>query len=399
MRTLVLFICILLVAPFIRAANPAFTDFNTNQFRTSGNKVTVKDGANLTNTVLRTAILYDPVLTNALLINPSISTTLSNVTIVGVLTVPELDASLIITTNGIAFTDTLVANFGTPDAGTYPVKYSSDVITSKGTGGYVRWDGSAWFTWEDVAVTADVTQYILNAVAARLNRATPKSTILCSPAITTYYQTGVPRTILATLNGSMGVSFARSWGVIEGITTGTLTNGYCIAHGPPEVWSSFDFFGCGGSYSVDTASDTTETYNLVVGIGHFLASGYPSDGAFFLYDVQGTRGHGIAATNNWICVTAGASSYTYADSGLPVTIGSTAKDDLGVILTGGSAKFYTNGVLCANIATTLPVSSTVLELNQVQMMKRNAVTGTTSRTAYESRPWTHIRFNTPRVFR
>lgn len=46
-----IFILCLLVALSARAANPAFSDFNTNQFNPAGNKIVVKNGALLTNTV------------------------------------------------------------------------------------------------------------------------------------------------------------------------------------------------------------------------------------------------------------------------------------------------------------------------------------------------------------
>ena len=42
-------ILLLLATPLLRAANPAFTDFNTGQFGTAGNKVAIKDGVRTTN--------------------------------------------------------------------------------------------------------------------------------------------------------------------------------------------------------------------------------------------------------------------------------------------------------------------------------------------------------------
>lgn len=48
----------LLLVPFVlRAASPAFTDFDTNQFGTNGNKVEIKSGASITNAALTTPIL------------------------------------------------------------------------------------------------------------------------------------------------------------------------------------------------------------------------------------------------------------------------------------------------------------------------------------------------------
>ena len=79
-------------------------------------------------------------------VTPSLgNATASSLYVSNTLTAAELDVAEIITTNGLAYTDTLAANLGTPSAGTFPIKYSSDWSTP----GFVFWDPSSttWMNW------------------------------------------------------------------------------------------------------------------------------------------------------------------------------------------------------------------------------------------------------------
>lgn len=53
-KLFVLFLATMFFVPLIRAATPAFQDFDGSQFGTNANKVRIKDGASVTNTVLKT---------------------------------------------------------------------------------------------------------------------------------------------------------------------------------------------------------------------------------------------------------------------------------------------------------------------------------------------------------
>lgn len=275
--------------------------------------------------------------------------------------------------------------------------WASDVVTSIGTGGLVVYDGSNWRTRENIIATDNLTNFVLNASAAGALLKSTISTIVVNDALAVG-SSGfgfIPRATTAGSGGLVGMNDTYTNGAYLGINCGTSSSGTSYVYGLYEngLGNANDLYACGGIYSVQLAPDGTDNFWCAIGMNSAASGVYPVSGAFFLYDQRNANSvvsnatFSATWTNNWICVTAKASSYTYTDSRLPVTIlAGTPMDRLLVLATTNSVLFYTNGVLAAAHTTNIPTAK--LYLNYAAITK---TAGTTARRLYESVGYVHIR--------
>lgn len=269
-----------------------------------------------------------------------------------------------VVSSNLVLQSTTVANLPTPAANTFPIMYASDVLTTRGTGGYVRWDGAVWRTWESVVATSDEPTFLLNSYNARLMGNGDMS-------IVSFFSTPQnPWPWLYTTSGSGLYSYTASssfpaqrtplWYLSTGTTAGSLSMGAnTVVQGTP-VNKSF----IGGRVGMNnTFCDSTNSYYAWFGFGNSLTA-YPTDGAYFMLDTWSNKVTGVACSNEWICVTASSSTYTYADSGLQASVGAgNFNDRLGVSLEGTKVRFFTNGVLAATMTSNLPTNSITMYFN------------------------------------
>lgn len=272
--------------------------------------------------------------------------------------------------------------------------YCSDTVTVAGTGGIVWFDGSVWRTKRNnIQATADVPTYILRCYGAQVNDWSATSFIQTWNLISV----STAPVIGVVTGGGTGPSFG-SWSIdtVYGsygtFGHGTAVDGYSRRYGLGlRSLAAGDYYSCGGVYDVSALCNNTDKYWALTGLVSTTTTNFPVTGAFFLYDMQ-TNSHtaiasaGIAYTNNWICVQCQASSYAYADSGLPVSTSVWGR--LMLITTTDGTTFYTNGVACATITTAGTIPTTALYANKTEIYK---TAGTLERRLNECFPMLHVR--------
>lgn len=374
-------VAVVLVALFVMGWAPDVTNFSSTQFGNDGSTVYLKSGVNLTNVAFYGSDPLDA---------SNLFGTLNITSITGTISSTNLDLVYAVT----------VANLGTPQASTFPLKYCSDVLTPYGTGGYVFYDGTFWRTrLGNIKAAADYPTYILNCVEAGLNASSRFSFIGYGVSEITPGNVGWARSATSSGSGataSTGATGGRGGGgyFYTGLLqTGTTTGGACAASsGGFLALTSGDFLAGGGCYYSSAAGTNGgdnywETVGLMPALFGSAASGivFPQSGVYFLYDPGNTSTLVTSATNDWWWVNAKAGSYTSGDTGLPHSITSTSMDELLCASTTTNSMFWTNGVLCAQSALNIPT----LALSAGAMMVKT--NGTTSRFTGEGLPHVHYR--------
>lgn len=112
---------LLLGAFFVHGANPAFSDFNTNQFSTTGNKIAIKPGALVTNIVSSN-------LTAGVVINPTDGNAITNLN--GTNIVGNVTAALSVRGT---ITNQFIPPFKAPFSTNYTVTAADSVLALIGT--------------------------------------------------------------------------------------------------------------------------------------------------------------------------------------------------------------------------------------------------------------------------
>lgn len=289
------------------------------------------------------------------------------------------------------FIGTNLAYFGTPTAGIYPRGYATDIVTVKGVGGMIKWDGVNWRTDDGVIATTDETQFILNSNKAALNSDSPTRIVRYYIDNTTIGNGGhYGRVGIAAGTGSfVSTSTVSTNGCPIYFSTGSTAAGaYYSYFLPITAPATGTVYGFGGQYAVNALSDAIQTYTATVGFTSLSTTNYPVEGAYFYYDSSKTVDTGMVnnQTNNWVCVTAHGSSYVYMDSGVPVSVGIGSPQFLDIILTSTSAKFYINKNLVQTITTQLPTKSL---FPKTILLKAVGITPTLM---YEYKPHFHYKF-------
>jgi len=166
-----------------------------------------------------------------------------------------------------------------------------------------------------------------------------------------------------TSNTGTGAGFATNAAVDSGhpgttqLSTGTTTTGTSFISLGPNSSSQCIILG-GGALTIiwilkiDTLSNSTDTYQVVAGIGANQSAGNFNNGVFFNYNDPG----GGSPVPNWQIVTAKAASITTADSGIAASTNFVTLQ-MTINAAGTSASFFINGVQTSNspIATTIPI--------------------------------------------
>lgn len=305
----------------------------------------------------------------------------------------NVTASGTVTASSFDYFTNTVANLPTPAAGRFPSVYCSDVITSRGIGGLVQWNGSSWVTTEGVKATADIPTFIYpNTYSSGLRCDTPLSAIIFRRS----YFPNDRRTLTYSGSGATVVQYAgdSANGFFCALQTGTTTTGYAGSLGAyiPAITAGM-YYGQGAVFNPADAPTLTDSY-WVLACGASGNNGYsfPTTGYGFLFDTFTNTipyrtvptGATTAWTNNWLCFTANSSSYTFTDSGFPVTPSTFHR--LWITHTNGAVTFYTNGVRAVTHTSNVPTTGLWTEFSLIKK-----TTGTTSRLTYEALPASHLR--------
>ncbi len=140
-------------------------------------------------------------------------------------------------------------------------------------------------------------------------------------------------------------------------TTGTTATGRAAVSSASSIFR----FGNGETYyetrlRINTISNGTERYQLVVGFLDTLTAANQVDAAAFLYDDGGVS-TGSTASNNWQTLTASNSNRTF-NTGLVNTPTTTGWVRLGILVNdaGNSVNFYINDSLVATHTQNIPTT-------------------------------------------
>lgn len=213
-----------------------------------------------------------------------------------------------------AITGTNTSSLPTPVAGFYPILYATDALTSQGTGAHVKWNGSAWKTFENVTATSDAYQFLLNAGSVGL--------VVGSPVLKTWFFDGG----LSVGAGGRGGSYTGS-GYDYGDQTApdttasdlTTSNGVAFTYGPRMTYAygntGSKWFQAARFALFNTLGQTTNAYYIIYGDTSSINSTYPGNGHYFLYDMANVTGDGLT-NGHWACVGRSNSVSTVVDSGI-----------------------------------------------------------------------------------
>ena len=347
---------------------------NGNNQLNIGNLIYGTEVQTVTGTVTSNAV------TGNLILAPNGTTTVSNLT----------SSGTGIFTNGFA---PGVLTFATLPANPVPGQtcWASDVVTSRGTGDLVMYNGSNWITRENVVATSSISSFLLNAYSAGLisrnSLSDMRFEMLCGSSLA---DIGISFTSANNGASSYASTIGCGWNYL---TLPTSSNASSISYSGPRTPDSTNYMFVGASIYPSALSTTAENFYVWTGIGS-AQSAYPTYGAFFLADpctnkITSASIYNSTATNNYICVTCQNSSYTFADSGLPIAITAATAPILEVSLEGTRCVFYTNGMPCATNTSNLPTNNTILYYEPVNAVK---TAGTTTRNVYYRQIGTYFRF-------
>jgi len=291
-------------------------------------------------------------------------------------------------TTNTAVIGTYWTNLVAPPNGSYSLAYCLDVVTSKGLGTWVSWNGTAWVTTEGVVATTSLTNFIVNAVAAGLNSV---SSVGCYSFTPYPWLIGSQNRNTVVSGSGTGISpnsGESTYGSDVYYDMGTTASGYARSYGPNFVTATGpNLASTGGGYASSTAPNGTDNYWVFVGMA-VSSTSFPTTGAGFIYDpylansIVSNATMSAHWTNNWIAISVNGGTYSYMDTGLPfsTTLSSPARI-LGVLSTNSFTAF-TNGGWCGVI------TSNVCSLAQVYVgiTKAQKTLGTTDIRVIESTP-------------
>jgi hypothetical protein len=178
------------------------------------------------------------------------------------------------------------------------------------------------------------------------------------------FSSGFAVSSLGTGAGNDGTSAGAVRPGVIVLKTGTTTTGWATV-GSNTDWM---FLVTGPArYVVSTyvqgpASSSGQNFVLAHGFGDWtqdannLAS--PDDGAFFIYDTQGSVAGNTSPNGNWKCMTSVNGSRTVVDSGVAVGIDQYVTLQVTANQPAGNVKFYIDGTLVATITTNVPGGAT-----------------------------------------
>jgi hypothetical protein len=149
-----------------------------------------------------------------------------------------------------------------------------------------------------------------------------------------------------------------------GVRTDFNSNAYYFLGGGLTVWET--------AINLTTLSNSTDRYQATAGFTPASVAAL-ANAICFAYDEGGTMTGGSASAN-FQTITAGSSTRTFTDTGIPVVAGTWYKLRIEINAAGTQIKFYINGTLVATHTTnitTLPLPMSVSILKSV---------GTTNRT-------------------
>ena len=302
-----------------------------------------------------------------------------------------------ITSSNMTKIGVLVANLVTPAANTFAQAYATDVVTSRGTGDLVTWDGSNWRTRENVVATASLTNFVLNAWAAVLSARTPMSTIATmrdypDARMATYDFT-------CTVSAGGGYGSSASVGISDGtfsagnLSTATTAGSGQILGPVAAIPAANEIIAGGVVITLLNASSTTDPFWCMFGHQNNDDNTVPigvRSGVFFLYDPQNITAHGQTGsiTNDWICVVNKAGTLQYFDSGLAPSVSAATPDRLLVLWTSAAVSFYTNNAVCKIYDTAANLPAVVCFSSKSVIVKSG---GSLARNEYEGYHYVNLR--------
>lgn len=263
--------------------------------------------------------------------------------------------------------------------------WASDVITSRGSGGIVTYDGSNWRTRDGVIATANLYQWFLNARAVGLIAQTPVGFTHFGSEMFSAQWSLLNSSGAGTPAGSLGFNNGVNvYGSYANLTTSTDAAGTGRGLGfLLNAATSTDTNAVGCSAAATYLCDGTDKYWCTIGLDSLNTSvtAWPTNGAFFAYDMYNVNSivsnatFSATWTNNWIAVSSKAATFSYNDTGLPVTTDNTAPNRLVLAYSLSEIVWFTNGVACVTNATAGSIP-TVSMSPHYQIQK---TAGTTSR--------------------
>lgn len=165
---------------------------------------------------------------------------------------------------------------------------------------------------------------------------------------------------------------ANRIGVISQATGTTATGRSCLLSSATGI----SLGGAGNVFVYDSgvhttvASDGTNTFTIIAGLGDTATSATQTDGVFFRYTHTENSG-------NWSCITRTAGVETSVDSTVALTLG--AFQSLRIVVNDSTnAEFYINYTLVATITTNIPLGAA--SLGAINGIFKSV--GTTSRLLY-----------------
>lgn len=372
----------------------AFTDFNTGQFDVTGNKVVVKSGAIFTNANL--VGLTSMTLTN---LDVTATARIADLVVSNSLSVEVLNVS---TLNYYSFAQTnynqySVATLPNP-LNVYALFACTNVVTSRGIGDLVKWDGVEWKTSENVTPSTTILEFILNAKLAGLNSITPISRIQFTSDHFYQGNSVAGRSYNALGTGALAAGFAANDnGSYLGFNTGITAVGYGHAAGTfCPIMAAGVYIGVGGQYSFSVLPDNADIYfAIAAGATSLNTTNIPVSGAFFLYDMFNVTGIGLTTnpgSNNWVAVSIESPGvFSSTDTGLEPTIVTTVPQKLLTVLTTTAVYFYTNNVLAVTMSDGTKIPTVGLYDRRAGIFKSGGSVGTTARAMNEWTPYVHTR--------
>ncbi len=109
--------------------------------------------------------------------------------------------------------------------------------------------------------------------------------------------------------------------------------------------------------NIATLSNSTDRYQLVIGLHDTMTAANQTDAVAFVYD-EGGVSTGSAASANWQLVTASNSTRTWTTTSTAVAAGSWIKLRIDVNAAGTSVTFYINGTSVGTQTTNIPTGTT-----------------------------------------
>lgn len=275
--------------------------------------------------------------------------------------------------------------------------WAGDVITPRGTGWNVVWDGTIWRLdgWTQPAATSDPVAYFLNAFAESLSVVNAKTMAFSwnRPVLKYASSTGLGQEVnTGASSGSVG-NVSGGYPVI-GLTTGSTAAGDNIGQGTFYTLLSGDRFGAGWVSITPTAATSAETFYAI--LNSFSSSStltnIQAESSGFVYDPF----NGTGITNSLPAADYGLTNYWIAYS----CHSGTTNCHAAVANSLGLQRFFVTGTTTSNIFyvngsavltnTVVPTVGGYYAMEQITKIG----TGATSRILYTANKHSHLRYAT-----